>query len=548
MAFDIRGLSEVRALGSNRWAWHYWTSDNLSTVLGANYFSTNAGLSRLHVGDVLFLVASSGAESETVTVGSVAGGSVATVGETLSSAAVAAALASVPDGGEVPLWDFMTAADRTSLLAGTGTDQTAAFTLALAALPTKGGTIVLPGGPIRLNNVITKDGVIVRGAAALSNLFTSGWASNVKPAANASPALTWGDGTTQLRGGCLRDVSLQCNADLSAGTSTKGLLVQGVKSFLLDHCNILGGSGYALRVCGGASSSAVTEAFTARACELGTRSDAPGSVVQLEYNPGDSTSWCEGVFFDGCYVIGPVTGSGYMLDVTGLCDVRLIGGYWQAWSTRGVYLRRKTTGSNYLGSATVLAAATKFDSADSNPELFRWDESDLVLGFHLSGTWKMRAGALARSVGLAATVAVDQDGNGYAFDAAHQNVLTADATVSNQLFFSRNTAPQTEIGSVFAASTSNFKVRAATGKGLILSADGDSGTGTITVVGNVALGSGNTYQINGAQVVGPRATGWTAASGTPNKGAFAADTATAVQTAQRLLAVEQMLRTHGLIN
>lgn len=53
---------------------------------------------------------------------------------------------------------------------------------------------------------------------------------------------------------------------------------------------------------------------------------------------------------------------------------------------------------------------------------------------------------------------------------------------------------------------------------------------------------------DGVQVVGAREAGWTAGTGTPNKGAFAADTATAVQAAQRVLALEQALRTHGLIS
>lgn len=54
--------------------------------------------------------------------------------------------------------------------------------------------------------------------------------------------------------------------------------------------------------------------------------------------------------------------------------------------------------------------------------------------------------------------------------------------------------------------------------------------------------------VNGNRVVTDRQTGWTAGTGTPNKGAFAADTATAVQAAQRILAIEQALRAHGLIN
>lgn len=73
------------------------------------------------------------------------------------------------------------------------------------------------------------------------------------------------------------------------------------------------------------------------------------------------------------------------------------------------------------------------------------------------------------------------------------------------------------------------------------------------------------YKVGANQVVGPRETGWTIGSGTPNKGAFAAyagQTASvgyvqaeaqatdnaAKAASQRLLAVEQALRTHGLFN
>lgn len=73
------------------------------------------------------------------------------------------------------------------------------------------------------------------------------------------------------------------------------------------------------------------------------------------------------------------------------------------------------------------------------------------------------------------------------------------------------------------------------------------------------------FQVNGTKVVGARETGWTAATGTPNKGAFAAyagatmsagyvqaeaqatnDAAKAAS--QRIKAIEDALRTHGLIN
>ena len=58
----------------------------------------------------------------------------------------------------------------------------------------------------------------------------------------------------------------------------------------------------------------------------------------------------------------------------------------------------------------------------------------------------------------------------------------------------------------------------------------------------------NALYVAGNQVVAARQTGWTAGTGTANKGAFATGTATATDCAQRILALEQALRTHGLIN
>ncbi|MDH2313161.1 hypothetical protein [Methylobacterium brachiatum] len=82
--------------------------------------------------------------------------------------------------------------------------------------------------------------------------------------------------------------------------------------------------------------------------------------------------------------------------------------------------------------------------------------------------------------------------------------------------------------------------------------------------GNVGLDPGYVFTVGGVQVVAGRKTGWTAGSGTPNRGSFNADyTQTmgasysqaqiqALQnqllaTQQRLLALESDLRAHGLI-
>lgn len=56
-------------------------------------------------------------------------------------------------------------------------------------------------------------------------------------------------------------------------------------------------------------------------------------------------------------------------------------------------------------------------------------------------------------------------------------------------------------------------------------------------------------QINIAatKVLGTRDTGWTAPTGTANKGAFASDTATLLDVARRIFSIETALRTHGLL-
>ena len=80
-----------------------------------------------------------------------------------------------------------------------------------------------------------------------------------------------------------------------------------------------------------------------------------------------------------------------------------------------------------------------------------------------------------------------------------------------------------------------------------------------------SLGIKTSLSVDGVKVIGPRQTGWTAGTGTPNKAAFNADQALPVGAAysqaevqaiataliaerQRTLALEQALRTHGLID
>lgn len=90
-------------------------------------------------------------------------------------------------------------------------------------------------------------------------------------------------------------------------------------------------------------------------------------------------------------------------------------------------------------------------------------------------------------------------------------------------------------GNSFAVSTRNASVTA------------DNLTVSDTGIVNAA-GSAARYSVSGTKVIGARETGWTAATGTANKGAFATGSASTLNCAERIKALEDALRTHGLIN
>lgn len=88
---------------------------------------------------------------------------------------------------------------------------------------------------------------------------------------------------------------------------------------------------------------------------------------------------------------------------------------------------------------------------------------------------------------------------------------------------------------------------------------------TITISLAASLDVATSYKIGGTKVVGAREAGWTAGTGTANKGAFATYAGQAVSAAyvqaeaqatddavkaqsQRIKALEDCLRAHGLIN
>ena len=98
----------------------------------------------------------------------------------------------------------------------------------------------------------------------------------------------------------------------------------------------------------------------------------------------------------------------------------------------------------------------------------------------------------------------------------------------------------------------------ATGNGVTVSAVGANtdinlildakGAGIISVLDSINLASGKVLQVNSTQVVGPRDTGWTTMTGTPDEStSYATSTVTLAQLAGRVMALQTALTTHGLI-
>jgi hypothetical protein len=72
-------------------------------------------------------------------------------------------------------------------------------------------------------------------------------------------------------------------------------------------------------------------------------------------------------------------------------------------------------------------------------------------------------------------------------------------------------------------------------------------TGDGILAGNLGLSAGKVYKVDAIQVVGPRVTGWAAATGTPTRTTFDTATVTTAQLAERVKALLDDLISHGLI-
>ncbi|MEG3935476.1 MULTISPECIES: hypothetical protein [unclassified Microcoleus] len=175
----------------------------------------------------------------------------------------------------------------------------------------------------------------------------------------------------------------------------------------------------------------------------------------------------------------------------------------------------------------------------------------------------LNGGSFAASIGNIAGTATTINGGLFTVSSGASAIST---TIRGILInaSSSNTIPATncvgiEIASITGTATNKLAIKTGT-VGLI--SFGDTTPSTSTTTGGVVVGGGigvggnifaagsiqgTSFQVAGTKIVGARETGWTASTGTINKGAFASDTATLLEVSRRLFSLETALRTHGLI-
>lgn len=156
--------------------------------------------------------------------------------------------------------------------------------------------------------------------------------------------------------------------------------------------------------------------------------------------------------------------------------------------------------------------------------------------------------------------------------ADHESRITAnEAELANHE--SRITTAETKIANhetritTAESNITSLTGRMTTAENKITTIQGDYVSKTVSTLQTIAspVSVQSYYAINGTQVIGPRASGWTAATGTALLGAFNSSqtytvsaaytqseiTAIAnglIQARQRIKALEDLLRTHGLMN
>jgi hypothetical protein len=226
-----------------------------------------------------------------------------------------------------------------------------------------------------------------------------------------------------------------------------------------------------------------------------------------------------------------------------------VGGTFQSSSGTGARVVLDSTGlTTYNSSNVVQIEATTANNGElrAGNGVVRLNNGGIVIASTVRGN----AIAFYDSTNTTAYGSIDASSSGIFIDAVDAILLN---TNTGYIFLGgENDTTQVRLDSgTAAAPTLTDKLDTDTGMFFpTTNAVGFSTAGTERVritSSSVNLVSGS-YQVAGTNVVGSRITGWGTPSGTATRTTFATGTVTLVQLAERVKALIDDLRTHGLIN
>jgi len=249
---------------------------------------------------------------------------------------------------EVSVLDF--GADRTG-----AADSTAAFTLAMAALP-NGGTIIVPEGLYSVNLVITGDNFHFKGQ---QQQYSSTGGIGLSPYDTSLPTVQVGNGTTTTSNIRFSNFHIR----KSGGTGTKGIKFYGCNRVYFDHISVRAFTEYQIQLDSSASKS--TSFIYLSHFNIATA--GVGTSLGIDFNYG--STFTTAVFVTNTDLSAAAGGS-YLVDLAASCEIRMTDCWFDTGNNMGIHFATST--------AKLRSSDTIIDSGSSNDILLTFDFDGLV--------------------------------------------------------------------------------------------------------------------------------------------------------------------------
>jgi hypothetical protein len=277
------------------------------------------------------------------------------------------------DGSTTRYWTFSTmrkfvnpVVDIRDYAAPTdGTDASTAFNNAIAALPSTGGLILLePGKRYSLNITVAKNNVSFRGdhGGGDGNVLTG-----FTPYNSANPALTIGDGTTQLRKFKMEGVRVY------SSTANKGILINGAAYVDLEG-EFGGFVTYALAI---TSTAAASSYYIRIHGKFFAVAATTGNLIDLTYGAG----FVAAVTISGSIDVSAAGAGAHAVRVGDQVEVYFADGTWfQLIDGKGIKVE---------GTGRAHAGRVKCDSPASTDVLIEWPSTEIYPNSYFIGGWRI---------------------------------------------------------------------------------------------------------------------------------------------------------------